>query len=109
MPAAAAAAPALARALLARLVVARGDLREVLPRERVLPFRELVVALAGRRDRQLEHGEGLREVALARERLWRGPPPPALAGEDGLREQDHPRPLRDPPRQPRRADHLGEH
>ena len=60
-------------------------------------------------DGQLEDRQRLRKIALSCERLRRRSPPPPLAGKDGLGEQDHPRPLRDPARQPGRAHHLREH
>src|SRR5205823_5812939 len=108
-PPASAPAPPLPRSPCLRTLLVRLHVRQVLPREQVLPFRQLLVALPCRRDGQLEYRERLREVALPHECLRRRTAAPALTREDGLREQDHPRPLRDPPRQPRGAHHLREH
>src|SRR2546430_10219078 len=100
----ASAAAALGRAGLPVLLVDR-DVREILAREGVLPLRQLLVSLTGRGDRQLEDRERLGEIALASEGLRRRPAEPAFAREDRLREQEHPRALRHPPRQPRGPEH----
>src|SRR5207302_8415320 len=95
-------APPLPRSPCLRTPLVRLHVRQGLPREQVLPFRQLLVALPRRRDGQLEYGERLREVALPNECLRRRAAALALTREDGLREKDHPGALRDPPRQPRR-------